>query len=192
MTTRRQIAANRRNAGFSTGPTTDEGKEHSSLNALRHGMRARDAVLPEEDYAEFCRLLDSLEAEWQPSSPRELFLVQQMACAQWRLNRMVRIENGGFVWAVYRWNNNRDLEVPPDHYGRNTLALGAAFFKSCEGDPFSKLTRYENSLRRAYYNAMQTLEKSRAAGAGKLSRPNEPNSPLPAPPATPTAPPAAD
>ena len=48
MTTQRQIEANRRNAGKSTGPRTAAGKAIASRNATRHAMTARpkaDAVL---------------------------------------------------------------------------------------------------------------------------------------------------
>ena len=38
MASERQIAANRRNAGNSTGPRSDSGRKRSSKNALRHGL----------------------------------------------------------------------------------------------------------------------------------------------------------
>ena len=40
---------NRANSAHSTGPRTEAGKQRSSLNALRHGLTARTAVLPTED-----------------------------------------------------------------------------------------------------------------------------------------------
>ena len=55
MATKAQIKANRENAKKSTGPRTEEGKARVSLNALKHGLLARDAVLPSEDPAEFDR-----------------------------------------------------------------------------------------------------------------------------------------
>ena len=63
MTTEKQLRANRKNAKKSTGPNTPEGKARSSKNALKHGLLARDAVLPGEDPADFDRQLTALE-DW--------------------------------------------------------------------------------------------------------------------------------
>jgi hypothetical protein len=88
MATPKQIEANRRNALKSTGPRTPEGKAAVSMNALKHGLRARTVVLPSENPEEFHQLCDDLEAEWQPKSRTEQFYVEQMAVSQWKLNRM--------------------------------------------------------------------------------------------------------
>ena len=56
MTSFRQIEANRRNALRSTGPRTDEGKQQSRRNALRHGLAAEtviDGLEDIEDYRAF-------------------------------------------------------------------------------------------------------------------------------------------
>jgi hypothetical protein len=88
MATLKQIEANRLNALKSTGPRTPEGKAAVSMNALKHGLRARTVVLPSENAEEFHQLCDDLEAEWQPQSRTEQFYVEQMAVSQWKLNRM--------------------------------------------------------------------------------------------------------
>ena len=44
MSSLKQIEANRRNALKSTGPTTQEGKERSRCNALRHGLSAETII----------------------------------------------------------------------------------------------------------------------------------------------------
>ncbi|HEY1205718.1 MAG: hypothetical protein ABSH46_17000 [Bryobacteraceae bacterium] len=191
MPTKRQIAANQRNARLSTGPATEDGKARSAQNATLHGLLAREAVLPEEDASHFRDLLAALEAELQPAGALEEFLVREMASAQWRLRRALRIETGGFAGCMESARRRdfdkgrekpRDPSTPEELHDRNTLVLGSAFFYSSGPDAFSKLARYENSLRRAYYKALQTLEKSRAAEPLR----NEPNSPPPPPPDPPT------
>src|SRR5271170_7892913 len=44
-----KLEANRRNAAKSCGPTSEEGKNRSKLNAVKHGMRAATLVLLDED-----------------------------------------------------------------------------------------------------------------------------------------------
>ena len=92
MSTAKQIEANRRNALKSTGPRTPEGKAVSCLNALRHGLRSRAVVLPDENREEYDQLCNDLETEWQPQSRTEQFYVEQMAVSQWKLTRMEESE----------------------------------------------------------------------------------------------------
>ena len=49
MTSFRQIEANRRNARKSTGPITEEGKQRSRCNAIRHGLTTETAIGAQED-----------------------------------------------------------------------------------------------------------------------------------------------
>jgi hypothetical protein len=88
MATPQQIDANRRNALKSTGPKTPQGKAATSMNSLRHGLRARTVVLPGESREEFNQLCDDLEREWQPLSRTAQFYLEQMAVSQWKLTRM--------------------------------------------------------------------------------------------------------
>ena len=53
MASEAQIKANRENAQKSTGPRTEEGKAVVAQNAVKHGLWARQAVIKEEDPAEF-------------------------------------------------------------------------------------------------------------------------------------------
>src|ERR1022692_676586 len=87
MATKRQIAANRRNARKSSGPKTPQGKATASMNALRHGLRARKVVIPGEEQDEFDQLHAGLQNQYQPQNPAEQHLVDQAAIAQWKLVR---------------------------------------------------------------------------------------------------------
>ena len=79
MTTDKQIRANRSHAKKSTGPHTEEGKARVAKNALKHGLLARDTVLPGEDPADFDRQLSALETDIQPANSLEFELVRQIA-----------------------------------------------------------------------------------------------------------------
>jgi hypothetical protein len=90
MSTDKQVAANRENARKSHGPVTEAGKAAVRLNALKHGLRARQLVLPGESQEEFGQLCQDLESEWQPETPTERISLENMVAAQWKL---VRAEN---------------------------------------------------------------------------------------------------
>ena len=97
MATRRQIRAFRKNAKQSTGPRTPEGKARSSQNARKHGLFARDAVLPDEHSEEFLQLIAGLEQELQAGSAFERRLVHHIAGTEWRMRRLVRLETGALM-----------------------------------------------------------------------------------------------
>ena len=50
---KKQRAANRKNAKKSSGPRTDNGKARASYNALKHGLTAERLLLPGESAEEF-------------------------------------------------------------------------------------------------------------------------------------------
>ena len=105
MTTERQKAANQANALHSTGPKTQSGKAVVRLNALRHGVLARDVVLPGEDATVFQDLLNQVHAEFSLVGPIEELLVDRLVKLMWRLCRLGRVETALFDWRV------RDLKV---------------------------------------------------------------------------------
>jgi hypothetical protein len=96
MTSFRQMDTNRRNAQFSTGPVTEEGKRRSRQNAVRHGLTAEtviDALEDAEDYAAF-EIAVTVDYDAQSAVERELVL--RLASLLWRLRRATAIESGLF------------------------------------------------------------------------------------------------
>jgi hypothetical protein len=91
-----QREANRRNARRSTSPTTPDGKKAASLNAVTYGLRTRSLIIRGEYVADYWRLWDGLEAEWQPETDTERLYVEQMSVSQWMLARMAASEQR--VW----------------------------------------------------------------------------------------------
>jgi hypothetical protein len=92
MATRKQIAANRRNALKSTGPRTDRGKAFTRLNSLRHGLRAQPGILSAESLNELSQIRSQFFQSFQPQNPEQVRLVARMACARWQLLSSQRAE----------------------------------------------------------------------------------------------------
>jgi hypothetical protein len=92
MTTERQKAANQANAGNSTGPKTPEGKAAVRFNAFRHGLLARDVLLPGEDEDALEDLRNRIRADFSPADAIEEFLVERLVNLMWRLQRLGRLE----------------------------------------------------------------------------------------------------
>src|SRR5205807_1702305 len=85
----------------STGPNTPEGKAAVRHNALRHGLLARDVVLPEEDLDAFEDLRNRVRAELSPVGPIEELLANRVVNTMWRLERLTRAETALFDWRVW-------------------------------------------------------------------------------------------
>ena len=158
MPTNAQIKANRNNAKKSTGPRTEEGKSRVAKNALKHGLLARDTVLPGEDPADFDRQLSALEADIQPANSLEFELVRQIADAQWRMRRLTRLETGFLAAAVddqrRHLEKRRPEELRPGYDGE-TLLLGSAMLDRTQA--FVHLARYDGHLSRRFFRAVKQL-----------------------------------
>jgi hypothetical protein len=92
LTPERRTRANRANALLSTGPRTAAGKQRSSQNALSHGLTSRSPVLVTEDPAAHQLHSRQFFDEYQPATPTETQLTQELADTAWRLNRIPILE----------------------------------------------------------------------------------------------------
>ena len=162
MPTNAQIKANRNNAKKSTGPRTEEGKTRSAKNALKHGLLARDTVMPGEDPADFDRQLSALEADIQPANSLEFELVRQIADAQWRMRRLTRLETGFLAAAVDDQRRHLEKRRPDElrpGYDGETLLLGSAMLDRTQA--FVHLARYDGHLSRRFFRAVKQLRDLR-------------------------------
>ena len=145
MASAAQIAANRANAQFSTGPRTPEGKAAVAHNRATHGLSSRNFyLLPDEDPEEYQVMLAAYREEHQPDGPTESFLVDELAHCQWKLRRIAAVEAGllgaGETDASHAQLMQTDLAGPG-------LLL--------------KLGRYESRIRRDWYRALSELRALR-------------------------------
>jgi hypothetical protein len=94
MTSFRQIEANRRNAAKSTGPQTEEGKQRSRRNAIRHGLTAKTVIGALEDAEDYKAFEAAITADYDAQSAVERELVLRLASLLWRLRRATSMETG--------------------------------------------------------------------------------------------------
>jgi len=93
-----QRAANRANAQKSTGPTTPEGRAKSSLNAVKTALTGVTVLLPSDDVQAYEAHVQQHIADYSPLTPPEKNLVQRIADADWRINRIASLEAG--IYAI--------------------------------------------------------------------------------------------
>jgi len=92
----KQVQGNRLNALKSTGPRTEQGKQRSRQNALRHGLTAETVITTLETAADYQTFESSIVSDYQPHSATEHELVSRLASVLWRLRRATSIETGLF------------------------------------------------------------------------------------------------
>src|SRR4051812_18325934 len=108
-----RVAANRRNAQRSTGPKTEEGKQKSRANALKHGLCASVVV------AEDARLVQQRASDWfdalKPQNEFQSWLVDEVAVISLRIDRCERMERRARDVKAMRaelcWEDDRRLDA---------------------------------------------------------------------------------
>jgi hypothetical protein len=170
MASDRQIEANRRNAQFSTGPRTEDGKANSRGNAMTHGLTAQQLLLPGEDPEDFAAFRDAVFDEAQPATLYEERLVNRIVGLMWRLGRVEAFEAAIFSWVAHRQDELHDSDHSANanpikgitHYGnhrglrpsdtrhnpeeRERLKLGRMLQATLDLDLTGKLNRHEAHL----------------------------------------------
>ena len=165
MTSPRQWRANRQNAQRSTGPRTAPGKAVVARNALRHGLLAREIVLPEEDAAAFTVLHDQLVQRLSPGDVLEELCVERLAGLAWRLRRIPVLEAGLLVTG--RPTGVERLALEEAGAVSTSARLGLAFAK--RAGVLSMLARYEGMLERRFYKELHELERRQGLRAARAT-----------------------
>jgi len=87
-----QLAANKANAAFSTGPRTEPGKSRSSRNALSFGLFTLNDFVRENEAEDYTKICTSLWTELTPEGAVEEILTTELMSATWRLRRCRMVE----------------------------------------------------------------------------------------------------
>src|SRR6516165_4625329 len=92
MSSAAQRKASKINGARSRGPVTEEGKERSKMNGLKHGLGAKTLILPGENAAEFDVELEQAIDDYQPRDWTESRLVHHIVSADWFHLRVQRAQ----------------------------------------------------------------------------------------------------
>ena len=158
MISENKLESNRRNAQLSTGPTSPEGRKAVSRNAVTHGLRARHVVTLAERPPEFQQLWADLEAEWDPQTHTERFLVEQLAVIQFKLGRWEAVESAAVLQSTTVCLAFHDLQEYETEKG--TVRLPDTMGKREDGvnRTLDRYSQFICRLERSWYKALQTLE----------------------------------
>jgi hypothetical protein len=145
---------NQANAQHSTGPRTEAGKQRSSLNALRHGLTGQIVVMPTEDMEAYQRHVQSFVNEYRPKGATETQLVQSLADAAWRLNRVSVLETNLLTHdIVYEDFPNHEST----HEMREAIAIAAALDSHTRA--LSTLSLHGQRLSRQFEKTLALLQQ---------------------------------
>ena len=135
MSSQTKSESARINGAKSRGPKTEAGRQRSSQNSLKHGLTAQALVLPTEDPEEFQQLLSSYLDQFQPRTPAEVHLVDEMVASKWRLQRLAMIETQLYVEYIEHAQEDADDPLTP------TESLTAAFTRLANSNSGNYLLR---------------------------------------------------
>lgn len=158
MTTRKQAAANKKNAQKSTGPKTPEGKAISSQNARVHGMCARTSVSTYDQVDEVLEIICRLNAQFLPETYSEELLVERLAENEIRSRRGRRHE----AIAYHKLQVPLCLRKHPDLFEKSTeeyYELVSEVPVELPIDDTLKMTRYHTANNNEFRRLLDTLEK---------------------------------
>jgi hypothetical protein len=105
-------AINRANAQHSTGPRSVIGKQHSSLNAVTHGLTSQSPISPGDDPAAFNLHTQGFFDEYKPKGSTETQLVRELADSSWRINRIPAAERDLLMLSANLPAGSINVDIP--------------------------------------------------------------------------------
>jgi len=161
MTTQQQIEANRQNAKLG-GVKTEEGKEISKYNALKHGLLSKEVLLEKEDERSLVELGKRLRNELKPAGELEMLLADRIVANFWRLKRALEVEKNAMEWRKNYKEISFDLGDEPESQKKKKQIKAMIV-----NDDMEKLLRYETTIERSIYKALHELQRMQATRAGE-------------------------
>ena len=168
-----KVAANRKNALKSTGPTTPQGKRRVAQNALRHGFFSQCLLVKhpdgKEDEGEYAAFYAPLRKHYEPMDWLEELWVEKIAVWSWRLRRLIRCESGqiskaladhGYEIQQSKAADSENLGIAPPSNPEIDAMTDHLLLPSNED--LERLLRYEAMISRQLNHAIAELERLQA------------------------------
>jgi len=168
-----KVAANRKNALKSTGPTTPQGKRRVAQNALRHGFFSQCLLVKhpdgKEDEGEYAAFYAALRKHYEPMDWLEELWVEKIAVWSWRLRRLIRCESGqiskaladhGYEIQQSKAADSENLGIAPPSNPEIDAMTDHLLLPSNED--LERLLRYEAMISRQLNHAIAELERLQA------------------------------
>ena len=159
------------------GPNTAAGKQNSSRNAVKHGLRSGVPVIPGvEDFDEWEEFRDGMLASYAPEGRLETELAERCASLLWRVRRVQNYETGMTAHAldkipddlgdIARYgaligkpiNEDNLMDKIEEQISRRTLATR---------EHMERVIRYESHLHRLWvqlHHELEALQSRRKGG----------------------------
>jgi hypothetical protein len=163
----KQLKANQEN-GKKGGVKTDEGKEVSKYNALKHGILK--ATVSEYE-AEFSNdVMDRLNSQFQPVGVLEKMLVDRIGYFYIRLFRVAKSENE-YMQSILNPRKVTVKDIIPQIEFTETIVENEGYIPILKDTSVEKLTstylRYEIALENRMYKAIHELQRLQANRNGE-------------------------
>ena len=140
----------------STGPKSKEGKQRSSMNALKHNLSGQHLILQETEVAAYVRMSTAMLQDLCPNSEPERQIAQKIIDTNFRLNRIAAIENNLFSFGIF------ENETQTDHDDRIEVMAAQTRAWVTQSTSFENLGRYEARLSRQLIKYQQEFERLQA------------------------------
>lgn len=161
----RQLRANQANALKSTGPRTEEGKQVSRLNGLRHGLTGQVSIMTDDNRREHDDFCNPIIARLNPDGPLELQLANLIAHDHFRINRIHAIEDGVFALGHAKPANQIDSGAE-----QADVALSEATTFMRDSKQIMLMTTYESRISRTIARNMAELRRLQAERKAQLDK----------------------
>ena len=163
---KKQLKANQEN-GRRGGVKTDEGKEVSKYNALKHGILKETVSDYEQSFSK--DVMDRLNSQFQPLGVLEKILVDRIAVYYVRLFRGAKAENE-YMQSILNPRQISVQDLMPQISFTETTVINEGYTPTINHEVVDRLSttflRYEIALENRMYKAIHELQRMQAIRNG--------------------------